>query len=61
MTAPTEAGGSVSGYVVEDNAYDIGYWARITGFSRPTCPEEAKGWDQADAEIREEANPGAQP
>lgn len=31
--------------------FDRGYWARIDNLPRPGDPDEAKGWDDADAEL----------
>lgn len=32
---------------VEDDPYDIGYWAHVAGFSKPSDPEMRRGWMQA--------------
>lgn len=42
--------------VVENHPYDRGYWARYDGQPRPKRPGAKRdGWDQCDAEIRDEA------
>jgi len=46
---------AMTGAIVEDNPYDIGYWSRVAGLPRPTTGSQSqRGWDTADRELREE-------
>lgn len=41
------------GMNVDAVAYDVGYFARVAEWPRPDDYEQAKGWDDADAELKE--------
>ena len=45
---------AATGYTVEAHPYDIGYFRRVAGESKPRSKEGREGWRTADEELREE-------
>ena len=45
----------IVGVEVEQHPYDVGYWRRIAGLTRPRRVAERQGWDAADEELKDEA------
>lgn len=50
--ADLRARASTIGIVVEDHPYDIGYFQRLFGATRPTNTKGREGWDDCNRELR---------